>query len=139
MGFKSDWGSQMNGIEETKNLKIDFGKLKHIVKNKNDVIPVAVQNSVTGDLLIIAYVNQEALEYSLLSRKATFWSTSRNELWVKGATSGDELEIVEIRINCDQNSLLYIVIPKNKNACHTNRKTCYYRKVKSNELEFIHE
>ena len=58
MGFKSDWGSQMKGVEETKNLKIDFGKLKHIVKNKNDVIPVAVQNSVTGDLLIIAYVNQ---------------------------------------------------------------------------------
>ena len=139
MGSKSDWGSKMKGVEETKDLKIDFGKLKQISKSKTDVIPVAVQNSVTGELLIIAYVNQEALQYSLLSKKATFWSTSRNELWVKGATSGDELEIVEIRINCDQNSLLYKVIPKNKNACHTDRKTCYYRKIKSNELEFIYE
>jgi phosphoribosyl-AMP cyclohydrolase len=74
---------------------------------------------------------------------ATFWSTSRNELWIKGKTSGDFLEIIEICVNCEQNSLLYRVRPKGKGACHTKnlegipRSGCYYRSIKNNfELEF---
>jgi phosphoribosyl-AMP cyclohydrolase len=75
---------------------------------------------------------------------ATFWSTSRNELWIKGKTSGDYLEIIEVCVNCEQNSLLYRVKPKGKGACHTKNKDgtprsgCYYRAIKNtNELKFI--
>ena len=75
---------------------------------------------------------------------ATFWSSSRNELWIKGKTSGDYLEIHEIRVNCEQNSILYKVRPKGKGACHTknasgrSRPGCYYRKLNADgTLEFV--
>jgi phosphoribosyl-AMP cyclohydrolase len=74
---------------------------------------------------------------------ATFWSSSRNELWIKGKTSGDYLEIVEIRVNCEQNSVLYRVKPKGQGACHVKdergiaRTGCYYRKItKERRLTF---
>ena len=113
----------MKEKEEGLNLNLDYSKLKQIASIDEDVIPVAVQNIETGDVLIIAYVNQKALDYTIKNNVAAFWSTSRNELWVKGSTSGDTLELVDVRVNCDQNSLLYRVIPKNKNACHTDRPT----------------
>src|SRR5687768_9815745 len=68
-------------------------------------------------------------------REAVLWSTSRDELWHKGATSGDVLDVVEVRVNCEQNSLLYRVIPRTGGACHTTgadgraRPACYYRRV----------
>ncbi|MBN1399554.1 MAG: phosphoribosyl-AMP cyclohydrolase, partial [Anaerolineae bacterium] len=74
---------------------------------------------------------------------AAFWSTSRNELWVKGATSGDTLQVVEVRVNCEQNSLLYIVRPLGAGACHTKtldghtRMSCYYRRIVDGRLEFV--
>ncbi len=129
----------MKEKEEGLNLNLDYSKLKQIVSIDEDVIPVAVQNVETGDVIIVAYVNQQALDYTLMNNVAAFWSTSRNEIWVKGSTSGDILKLVDVRVNCDQNSLLYRVIPKNKNACHTNRLTCYYRKIKLTKMEFIHE
>ena len=77
------------------------------------------------------------------SAGATFWSTSRNEFWIKGATSGDYLEIVDIRVNCEQNSLLYRVRLKGKGACHiqdgngVSRHGCYYRRIESGGLNFV--
>jgi phosphoribosyl-AMP cyclohydrolase len=75
---------------------------------------------------------------------ATFWSTSRNELWIKGKTSGDFLKLLEVRINCEQNSLLYLVEPAGKGACHTKntagiaRSGCYYRRLKADgSLEYV--
>ena len=129
----------MEEKEEGLNLNLDYSKLKQIASIDEDVIPVAVQNIETGDVLIVAYVNQKALDYTIKNKVATFWSTSRNEIWVKGSTSGNTLELVDVRVNCDQNSLLYRVIPENKYACHTDRPTCYYRKIKSSKMEFIHE
>ena len=84
-------------------------------------------------------------EQSLGNGVAAFWSTSRNELWVKGATSGDTLESVEVRVNCEQNSLLYLVRPLGKGACHTKgadgraRSTCYYRVIRDGKLEFVED
>ena len=127
----------MNIIEEGKDLQIDFSKLKQIATIKEKVIPVAVQNAETGEVLIVAYANQKALDYTLKNNVAAFWSTSRNELWVKGATSGEILNVVDVRVNCNQNSLLYRVLPTKGNACHTSRSTCYYRKISDNNLEFI--
>ena len=133
-------------IEETINLQLDFLKLEKIQNNlKNtEVIPVAVQNSENKEVLLVAYVNKEALDYSIKNKIATFWSTSRNELWVKGKTSGDYLELIEIRVNCEQNSLLFLVKPK-KGVCHTRdkdgntRRTCFYRKIEllKKELKII--
>jgi phosphoribosyl-AMP cyclohydrolase len=86
-------------------------------------------------VLIVGYANELALNTALEQGMATFWSSSRNELWIKGKTSGDYLEIVEVRVNCEQNSILYRVRPKGQGACHVKdeegvaRKGCYYRKI----------
>ena len=107
------------------------------------MIPVAVQDTESGEVLLIGYANRTALDYTLENRVAAFWSTSRNELWIKGATSGDFLEIVEVRVNCEQNSLLYLVRPKGQGACHTKKKdgksrlSCYYRRIRDGKLGFV--
>ena len=103
-------------------------------------MPVAVQDVDTGELLLIGHVNQAALEQSLKMKIATFWSMSRNELWIKGATSGNTLELIEVRVNCEQNSLLYRVKLQKGGACHTKDKQgkfrlgCYYRKLENGRL-----
>jgi phosphoribosyl-AMP cyclohydrolase len=101
------------------------------------------QDASTGEVLIVGYANQLALETTLKEEMATFWSTSRNELWIKGKTSGDYLQLIEVRVNCEQNSLLYKVKPMGKGACHTKsqngtpRSGCYYRSIENgNELKF---
>ena len=99
-------------VEEGPRLALDFGKLQRAVAGGEGLVPVAVQDADSGEVLIVAYANEEALNYARRTGVAAFWSTSRNELWVKGATSGNVLELVEIRVNCEQNSLLYRVRPK---------------------------
>jgi phosphoribosyl-AMP cyclohydrolase len=132
-----------NPLEEGKALSLDFRKLHKVAACGQDLVPVAVQDAETREVLILAYANKQALDYTVENRIAAFWSTSRNELWVKGATSGDMLDLVEIRVNCEQNSLLYPVRPRGKGACHTKddrgtpRRTCYYRKLEKGALEFL--
>ncbi len=80
----------------------------------------------------MAYANELALKKSIEERMAVFWSTSRNELWEKGKTSGETFELLEVRVNCEQNSLVYIVRPRRGGICHTQNKQdeprdCYYR------------
>lgn len=122
-------------LEEGIDLGLDFTKLGKIAKTGSDVVPVVVQDAGSGEVLILAYANDQALQNSIESGRATFWSTSRNELWIKGNTSGDWLKIVEIRVNCEQNSLLYRVLPQGAGSCHTKgadgkaRSGCYYRKI----------
>ena len=121
-------------LEEGNELRLDFGKLNTVVKQCPDVIPVAVQNARTKEVILIAYTNKDALEKSIKTGIATFWSTSRNELWVKGATSGNIFELKEVYVNCEQNSLLYMVLPKIDGICHTHNskgeaRNCYYRRV----------
>ncbi len=123
-------------IEEGLNLQLDFTKLKKIANCAEDVIPAIAQDAKTGEVLIVGYVNALALETAIKEGMATFWSTSRNELWIKGKTSGDYLEIVDILVNCEQNSIVYKVIMKGKGSCHTKNKDgivrsgCYYRRIK---------
>lgn len=129
-------------LEDGTEIMLDFDKLKKIANAGEPVVPVAVQDVDTKEVLIIAYANQIALEYTLKHKKATFWSTSRSELWIKGETSGDTLQIVDVYVNCDQNSLLYMVKMVGKGSCHTKKtdgKTrfgCYYRKIKDDVLVF---
>jgi phosphoribosyl-AMP cyclohydrolase len=125
-------------VERSGKWLFDFSKLIKVgekIDPKNPVIPVVVQDANTKEVLICAYANEAALRYSLLHKIATFWSTSRNELWIKGQSSGDILRLIEIRVNCDQNSLLYLVDPVQKGACHVKDahgqtfSSCYYRKI----------
>ena len=131
-------------LEEGSALNLDFKKLQKVAQCGADVLPVVAQDAETGEVLILGYVNDLALKTAQETGMATFWSTSRNELWIKGKTSGDFLKLEEIRVNCEQNSLLYRVIPQGKGACHTKnlagvtRNGCYYRKIEDkNFLKFI--
>ena len=131
-------------LEEGTKEALDFSKLRQISGIDEDVLPVVVQDSKTKEVLIVAYINRHALDESLKTGVATFWSTSRNELWVKGATSSNALGIDEVRINCEQNSVVFLVTPQGDGACHTKdavgryRIGCYYRRIKSSgELEFV--
>ena len=124
--------------EYTDELLIDFGP------DGNKLLPVVTQDFTTKEVLILAFANREAFEETRRSSYATYWSRSRGELWKKGLTSGDLLKINEIRINCEQNSLLYLVTPEGKGACHAKKEdgnpysSCYYRKIKEdNTLEVI--
>jgi len=98
-------------------------------------VPVVLQDVESGDVLFIGYANEEAFRATLERGSAVLYSTSRNVLWHKGATSGDVLEVVEVRVNCEQNSLLYRVRKAGTGVCHTTdeqgttRSTCYYRTV----------
>ncbi|RME34427.1 MAG: phosphoribosyl-AMP cyclohydrolase, partial [Deltaproteobacteria bacterium] len=99
-------------LEEGAELQIDFDK-------RGGLVPAVVQDVADGRVLMLAYVNREALQTTFDKGMATFWSTSRNELWTKGETSGDFLKIVEILVDCDQDALVYRVEPQGGGACHT--------------------
>ena len=133
-------------LEEGSVLNLDFTKLRKVASCDADVLLAIAQDVQTGEVLIVGYANQLALDTARECGMATFWSTSRNELWIKGKTSGDYLEIKEIRVNCEQNSILYRVIPAGKGACHTKnelgvaRTGCYYRTInKEGTLDFINQ
>jgi phosphoribosyl-AMP cyclohydrolase len=121
-------------LEEGTGLYLDFDKIAKIAAQLPGVIPVAVQNVDTKEVILVAYVNREAFQKSIETGIATFWSTSRNELWVKGATSGNTFELIEVRVNDEQNALVYMVRPQGGGICHTrnlkgeNRK-CFYRRL----------
>ena len=124
-------------LEEGNALNIDFEK-------RGGLATAIVQDVRDGQILMLAYINKEALEETLKSSMATFWSTSRNELWKKGATSGDFLKIIDIFVDCDQDAVVYRVEPQGQGACHTKdlatgkaRKSCFYRRVnlKTGKLE----
>jgi phosphoribosyl-AMP cyclohydrolase len=134
----------LNQLEEGKILQLDFKKIAEIAAKCPDVIPVAVQNADTKELILIAYANVKALQVSITTKTAVFWSTSRNELWEKGKTSGETFELLEVYVNCEQNSLLYLVRPKRGGICHTKNhqgepRNCFYRKINflTGELENI--
>jgi phosphoribosyl-AMP cyclohydrolase len=121
-------------LEEGQNLLLDFDKLSKVVAASSKIIPVAVQDIDSKNVILIAYTNELAFKESIRTKVATFWSTSRNELWIKGATSGNYFELVEIFVNCEQNSLLYLVRPKGEGICHTRNKSgkardCFYRRL----------
>ncbi|MCL6590025.1 MAG: phosphoribosyl-AMP cyclohydrolase [Firmicutes bacterium] len=124
----------MNLLEEGNELQLDFTKIAKVAAKCPDVIPVAVQNVDTKEVILVAYVNQAALDKAIETRTAVFWSTSRNELWEKGKSSGEIFDLLEIYVNCEQNSLVYTVRPRKCGICHTKNqagvpRNCYYRRL----------
>lgn len=97
--------------------------LKLRFKN-GELVNVVVQDNLSKEVLMVAWVNQEALEKSIESGKATFWSRSRNKLWIKGEESGNTQHIINIKLDCDGDSLLYLVEPAGP-ACHNGTITCF--------------
>lgn len=130
----------MNIIEEGRELKLDFGKVAKTAAKCPDVIPVAVQNVDTSEVILVAYTNERAMRKAIAERTLILWSTSRNELWEKGKTSGETFDLLEAYVNCEQNSLLYRVRPRRGGICHTKNRTdeprnCYYRRINFETLE----
>lgn len=132
----------MNQLEEGTKLQLDFSKLAKAVEKAPAIIPVAVQNIDTEEVILVAYVNELALKAAIETRTAVFWSTSRNELWEKGKTSGETFDLIEVYVNCEQNSLLYKVRPKRGGICHTKNqkgqaRNCFYRRLDFSTSEIV--
>jgi len=121
-------------LEEGSELGLDFGKLAKAARCPG-ILPVAVQHADTNEVLLIGYTNEPAFRRAVEDRRLILWSTSRNELWEKGRTSGETFDLVEVRVNCEQNALLYRVRPRRGGICHTRnaadvaRGTCFYRRL----------
>jgi phosphoribosyl-AMP cyclohydrolase len=127
----------VDNLRDTGNvLMLDFTKIKEVAqKTSRDVMVVIIQDVDTLDVLIAAYIDAETFGLSLKDDLVTLWTTSRNKIWRKGDTSGDFLDLIEARPNCEQNSLLFLVRPKKGGACHVKDangntyKTCYFRRI----------
>lgn len=130
----------MGLIEETSELMLDWDKLS-AMSPENHVIPVAVQNMDTKEVILIAYINKQALEESIRLRKVVLWSTSRNKLWFKGQESGNTFTLHHIFVNCEQNSLVFQATPDKGNICHTSYNgvpnNCYYRELDMDNMKLI--
>lgn len=129
----------MGYIEETDKLQLDFKKIAKMTGQ--EVIPVAIQNVDTKEVILVAYTNEQAMLESIRLRRLVLWSTSRKELWYKGKTSGNEFELTEILVNCEQNSLVYKVRPLRGNICHTSYQgvanNCFYRKIDMESMRLV--
>ena len=130
----------MNELEEGNKLNLDFGKIAKVTETCRDVIPVALQNVDTGEVILIAYTNELAFKKAVETRRVILWSTSRNELWEKGKTSGETFDLLEAYVNCEQNSLVYKVRARRGGICHTKNeegkpRNCFYRRINLQTLE----
>ena len=95
---------------------------------KSELIPVIIQDEESKDVLMLGFTNLEAVQLTLKTKTAWFWSRSRNELWNKGETSGNFLHVTEVRTDCDTDTLLYICRPDGP-TCHTGERRCFFRKI----------
>lgn len=100
------------------------------------LLPVVTQDAVNGQVLMLAWVNREALDATLETGQAHYWSRSRQELWRKGATSGNTQEIVSVRLDCDGDALLYLVRQTGP-ACHTGEQSCFFTDLKAGSEQFL--
>ena len=97
--------------------------------NDSGLIPAIAQNEATGEVLMMAWMNAEAVSRTLQSGNVTYWSRSRQDFWIKGETSGHTQELVDLRVDCDRDCLL-VIVRQTGPACHTNRRTCFYTAIR---------
>ncbi|MBK7455407.1 MAG: phosphoribosyl-AMP cyclohydrolase [Anaerolineales bacterium] len=105
-------------------------QIPEIKFDSNGLVPAIVQDAGTNQVLMLAYMNEESLRLTLEKGETIFWSRSRSELWHKGETSGNIQKVIEIRVDCDADTLLILVHPAGP-ACHTGNQTCFYRGIGS--------
>lgn len=106
-------------------MQVSFTEIKF---DANGLVPAIVQDVETNEVLMMAYMNQQSLQLTLEKGETYFWSRSRQELWHKGETSGNTQRVVEVRVDCDADTLLIRVQPAGP-ACHTGKRTCFYREM----------
>jgi phosphoribosyl-AMP cyclohydrolase len=98
----------------------------------NGLIPAIAQEAETGEVLMMAWMNTDAVARTLETGRVTYWSRSRQAFWIKGETSGHVQELVEMRVDCDRDCLL-VLVRQSGPACHTNRRSCFYTAVREGE------
>ncbi len=103
------------------------------------LVPAITQDYTTGEILMLAYMNQEAFDATLASGKATYYSRSRQTLWIKGETSGNVQRVKEIRVDCDNDTVLIKVDQLGGAACHTGHRSCFYKKIETGSIRVIGE
>jgi phosphoribosyl-AMP cyclohydrolase len=106
-------------------------------KKIEGLVPAIVQDYETGEVLMLAFMNQDAWDKTLETGKATYYSRSRQELWVKGETSGNFQVVKEILVDCDEDTVLLKIEQKGGAACHTGHKSCFFRKIENGKLSNI--
>lgn len=105
--------------------------------NEAGLVPAIAQDEGTGEVLMVAWMNAEAVEQTLKTGRVTYWSRSRQSFWIKGESSGHIQELVDFRIDCDRDCLL-VLVRQTGAACHTNRRTCFYTAVREGtEIELM--
>jgi phosphoribosyl-AMP cyclohydrolase len=112
----------MKPLDQTDQPVVDFEK-------GNGLVPAIAQDVGTGKVLMMAYMNREALETTLKEGRACYWSRSRKELWRKGATSGDVQIVKDVLVDCDLDTILLLVEQLGKGACHTRKWSCFFRRL----------
>ena len=113
-------------------IQLDFDK-------QGGLVPAIVQDADDGTVLMVAYMNEASFKHTLETGKATYWSRSRNELWVKGESSGNTQEVVEVLVDCDDDTVLLKVRQGGGAACHVGYRSCFYRTVRDGKLEINSE
>ncbi len=116
--------------DETRELRPKFGA--------DGLVAAIAQDADTGEVLMLAWMNAEALRLTLETRRAIYWSRSRGEIWVKGESSGHIQEVVEVRVDCDQDAVL-LKVRQTGGACHTGRESCFYRMADASGLTLVGE
>ncbi|MGL1931471.1 MAG: phosphoribosyl-AMP cyclohydrolase [Desulfotalea sp.] len=106
----------------------------NFAKSDDGLLPAVVQDSASGDVLMLAYINKLAWEKTIETGKAHYWSRSRNTLWLKGESSGNIQEIRDIFVDCDSDTVVFKVHQIGEAACHTGHRSCFYRRVAGEEL-----
>jgi phosphoribosyl-AMP cyclohydrolase len=112
-------------------VKLDFSK------SSDGLIPAIAQDYKTGEILMLAYINEESWAETLKSGCATYWTRSRQKLWKKGESSGNVQEIKEILVDCDEDTVIFKVKQIGDAACHVGYRSCFYRKVEGDELKIV--
>lgn len=119
-------------VDETIDLALKF--------DDKGLITAIAQDAQTKEVLMLAHMNQEAFDKTVETGEAHYWSRSRQELWHKGATSGSTQAVKEILIDCDQDAIILLLDQKGSGACHTGRKSCFYRIIQSDaQMTFIED
>ncbi len=113
-------------------IELDFEKM-------GGLVPAVVQDHRSGEVLMLGFMNREAWQATLETGRATFYSRTRNALWVKGMTSGHVQRVMEIRVDCDDDTVLLKVEQVGDAACHTGYRSCFYRRVRDGRLETVGE
>jgi len=123
-------GSWMDVLKGEKMVKLNFDKL-------NGLVPVVVQDYETGEVLMVAFMNEEAWQKTLETGLAHYYSRTRNTLWQKGSSSGHVQRVKEIYVDCDNDTVLLKVEQVGGAACHTGYRSCFYRKLENGQLKVV--